>query len=280
MKTEEPDYASDVWGYSVSEIERCARVGAALARTMGRDGKGGGGPAVVISSDKANVLANSRLWRRTVERVYKEEFPDIELRHQLADSLSMIMMTDPKRFNGIILTDNTFGDMLSDQAGGVIGTLGTLPSASLCGIPGAGSRCNGIYEPVHGSAPDISGKGIVNPTAEILSAALMLRYSLDLHDEALLIEQAVAKVLDGKDIGGLEIRTGDIGGKATTVEVGDAVCSVLEQLLDGKSGAVSSLAEDFAKLGSPIDAHKKANQGYEEAALRGPTGPHTAIASS
>lgn len=232
-KIEEENYAMDPWGYSTPEIERCARVAGALARKLGKDGKGlgNGPPATVWSADKANVLANSRLWRRVVSRVFEEEFPDVELKHQLADSLSMIMMTDPARFNGVIVTDNTFGDMLSDQAGGVVGTLGVLPSASLCGIPGEGTRCNGIYEPVHGSAPDIAGQGKANPVAEILSAALLLRYSLGLNEEALLIEQAVEKVLDGKDIGGMEVRTGDLGGKATTVEVGDAICSVLDQLL-------------------------------------------------
>lgn len=289
-KIEEADFASDTWGYATHEVERCARVAAALARTLGKDGAGGGGPATVWSSDKANVLANSRLWRRVVTRVYEEEFPDIELKHQLADSLSMIMMTDPARFNGVILTDNTFGDMLSDQAGGVIGTLGLLPSASLCGIPGDGQRCNGIYEPVHGSAPDISGMGIVNPIAEILSAALLLRYSLGLTEEALQIEQAVAKVLDSKDVGGLEIRTGDLGGKYNTVQVGDAVCQALAEILDaadgtgaapvsvrGQNGA-GSLEEDFRKLGSPIEANVVENKKWEEKVeTNAKTGPETAI---
>ncbi|KAK5088881.1 3-isopropylmalate dehydrogenase [Lithohypha guttulata] len=290
-KIEEQDYACDPWGYSTPEIERCARVAAALARTLGKDGRGdgSGGPATVWSADKANVLANSRLWRRVVSRVFQEEFPDVELKHQLADSLSMIMMTDPARFNGVILTDNTFGDMLSDQAGGVVGTLGVLPSASLCGIPGEGQKCNGIYEPVHGSAPDISGRGIVNPVAQILSAALLLRYSLGLVEEAVLIEQAVEKVLDGKDIGGLEIRTGDLGGKATTVEVGDAICSVLSNLLDGghtsatTDGAQSSLADDFAKANVQEtlgESHKSENKPYEDATNSAdvPKGPQDAIA--
>lgn len=289
-KVEEEDYAMDPWGYSTPEIERCARVAAALARTLGKNGTGdgSGGPATVWSADKANVLANSRLWRRVVTRVFEEEFPDIELKHQLADSLSMIMMTDPARFNGVIVTDNTFGDMLSDQAGGVVGTLGVLPSASLCGVPAEGQKCNGIYEPVHGSAPDISGRGIVNPVAEILSAALLLRYSLGLVDEAVMIEKAVEKVLDGKDIGGLEIRTGDLGGKATTVEVGDAICSVLSQMLDGGSatagtqGNVHGLQEDFVQAkgqGNFADAHKDVNKPYEEATKSPdvPTGPNDAI---
>ncbi|KAH0841141.1 3-isopropylmalate dehydrogenase [Fonsecaea monophora] len=230
-KVEEADFASDSWAYRRDEVERCARVAAALATTMGKDGKGNGGPATVWSSDKANVLASGRLWRKVTSEVFAKEFPNVELKHQLADSLSMLMVRNPKMFNGIILTDNTFGDMLSDQAGGVVGTLGVLPSASLSGIPDGKTRCNGIYEPVHGSAPDIAGKGIANPVAQILSAALMLRYSFNLTAEAAAIEAAVAKVLDSKDIGGLEIRSGDLGGKAKTKEIGDAVCRVLEELL-------------------------------------------------
>lgn len=231
-KHEEEDKASDSWLYTRPEIERCCRVAAALATTLGKDGKGGGGPATVWSSDKANVLASGRLWRRVTTELFTKEFPQIELKHQLADSLSLMMVKAPTMFNGVIHTDNTFGDMLSDQAGGVVGTLGVLPSASLSGVPGPGQRCNGIYEPVHGSAPDIAGKGIVNPTAQILSMAMMLRYSFAMYDEASAVEAAVEKVLDGTDIGGLQIRTGDLGGKATTQEVGDAVCQVLQQILD------------------------------------------------
>ena len=230
-KVERPNFASDSWAYSRREVERCARVAAALATTLGKDSRGSGGPATVWSTDKANVLASGRLWRKVTSEVFAREYPHIELKHQLADSLSMMMVKNPKILNGIILTDNTFGDMLSDQAGGVVGTLGLLPSASLCGIPDGETHCNGIYEPVHGSAPDISGKGIVNPVAGILSTAMMLRYSFNLHDEAAAIEVAVEKVLDGKDIGGMEIRTHDLGGKATTKEFGDAVCSVLERIL-------------------------------------------------
>ncbi|CVL13697.1 probable 3-isopropylmalate dehydrogenase [Fusarium proliferatum] len=234
-KVEGPEFSSDTWAYSRPEIERCARVSAALAIGLGKDGKGNGGPATVWSSDKANVLASGRLWRKVTSEVFEKEFPQIELKHQLADSLSMIMVKNPKTFNGIIHTDNTFGDMLSDEAGGVVGTLGLLPSASLCGVPDGRSRCNGIYEPVHGSAPDISGKGIVNPMAGILSTAMMLRYSFNLEDVAAAIEAAVEKVLDSKDIGGLEVRSRDLGGKASTNEVGDAVCRVLERILTGSA---------------------------------------------
>lgn len=113
----------------------------------------------------------------------------------------------------------------------MVGTLGLLPGASLCGVPDGKTRCNGIYEPVHGSAPDISGKGIVNPVARILSTAMMLRYSFNLDAEAAAIEAAVEKVLYGKDVGGLEIRTGDLGGAATTKEFDEAVWRVMEEFL-------------------------------------------------
>jgi 3-isopropylmalate dehydrogenase len=234
-KHEDENHAYDTWEYTRPEIERCARVAAALAQKLGQDGKGSGtgSPATVYSADKANVLASGRLWRKVTTETFESEFPNIELKHQLADSLSMLLCTSPTKFNGIIHTDNTFGDMLSDQAGGIVGTLGVLPSASLCGIPDGTTNCNGIYEPVHGSAPDISGQGKVNPTAQVLSVAMMLRYSFNLSEEANAIEKAVEKVLNDKAIGGLEIRTGDLGGKASTKEVGDAVCSVLERLLTG-----------------------------------------------
>jgi len=219
----EKGVASDLWVYTVPEIERVGRVGAALARQRGEK--------LVWSTDKANVLANSRLWRKTMHALYEKEFPDLELRDQLADSLSMLMVTDPRRFNGVILADNTFGDMLSDQAGGVVGTLGTLPSASLSGIPEKGKPVMGIYEPIHGSAPDIAGQGKVNPTAQILSLSMLLRYSCCMYNEADAIEAAVERVLNSKEIGGLEVRTGDLGGKASTSEVGDAVCDVLKEIL-------------------------------------------------
>ena len=232
-KREEADVASDAWMYTKPEIERCARVSAATARILGRDGdgKGGGGPAVVWSADKANVLASGRLWRRITTETFAREFPDVELRHQLADSMAMWMVAQPTRFNGVIHTDNTFGDILSDISGGITGTLGVLPSASISGVPGEGKKCNGIYEPVHGSAPDIAGKGVANPTGQILSAAMMLRYSFLLTEEAAAVEQAVTHVLDAREAGGSEIRTPDMGGKATTKEVGDAVCEALRGLL-------------------------------------------------
>jgi 3-isopropylmalate dehydrogenase len=289
-KTEEADFASDTWAYKRDEIERCARVAAALATTMGKDGRGTGTgePATVWSSDKANVLASGRLWRKVTSEVFAKEFPHIELKHQLADSLSMIMVKDPKMFNGIIHTDNTFGDMLSDQAGGVVGTLGVLPSASLCGIPDGKTRCNGIYEPVHGSAPDIAGKGMVNPVAQILSAAMMLRYSFNLASEAATIERAVEKVLDAKDIGGLQVRTGDLGGKASTKEVGDAVCLVLEQMLtgqyhEGEANGETTPSQLKAPDATPASAtHEGENQKWEKKLVTQhvKTGPEVALPTS
>ncbi|KAF4973994.1 hypothetical protein FZEAL_9062 [Fusarium zealandicum] len=232
-KKEEKDRASDLWVYSRPEVEQLARVSAAVARMLhastSKDDQTS--KPVVWSADKANVLASGRLWRRATTDIFESELSDIELRHQLADSLAMLMVKDPKRFNNsVIHTDNTFGDVLSDISGGLTGTLGVLPSASISGVPTEGS-CKGLYEPVHGSAPDISGRDLANPVGEILSLAMMLRYSFLLEEEAAAVEQAVVKVLDAKHAGGLEIRTGDLGGSAKCSEVGDAVCQVLRGLL-------------------------------------------------
>lgn len=230
-KKESADEASDLWIYSRSEVERLSRVSAAVARILHKSSGADDGKPLVWSADKANVLASGRLWRRATTDIFQREIQDVELRHQLADSLAMLMVKDPRRFNhSVIHTDNTFGDVISDISGGLIGTLGVLPSASLAGVPGEGS-CKGIYEPVHGSAPDISGKGLANPVAEILSLAMMLRYSFLLEREAAAVEEAVVKVLDARENGGLEIRTGDLGGEARCSEVGDAVCEVLKGLL-------------------------------------------------
>lgn len=221
-KVEEEDYACDPWEYSRPEIERVARVAGALA--MQHDP-----PQPVWSVDKANVLANSRVWRRIVKEVFDKEFPKVELKNQLADSLAMLFITKPTAFNGVLVTDNTFGDILSDESGGLTGSLGLLPSASLAGSPGGKLGQNsvggvrGLYEPVHGSAPDISGKGLSNPVGQVLSLAMMLRYSFNMHREADAIEAAIAKVLDSKADGGLEVRTGDLGGKAGTKEMSEAI---------------------------------------------------------
>jgi isocitrate dehydrogenase len=137
----------DEWGYSAHEIERITRLSAEIALRHNP-------PWPVISLDKANVLASSRLWRRVVEKTMTTEYPQVKLVHQLADSASLILATNPRALNGVILADNTFGDMISDQAGSIVGTLGVLPSASLDGLPSeTRKRTNGLYEPTHGSAP-------------------------------------------------------------------------------------------------------------------------------
>lgn len=228
-KTEAEDEASDLWIYRFAEIERCARVSAALARTMVKDNKSS---PIVWNADKANVLASGRFWRTVTHDIFQREFPDIELRDQLADSAAMLMVKAPTKLNGVIHTDNTFGDILSDISGGLVGSLGVLPSASVCGVPGEGP-VKGIYEAVHGSAPDISGKGEANPIAQILSLAMLLRYSFDMPREADLLEDAVRTTLDLHNNNGLDTRTQDLGGSASTREVGDAVASQFRILLKG-----------------------------------------------
>ncbi|RFU23768.1 hypothetical protein B7463_g12571, partial [Scytalidium lignicola] len=225
-KVETEDYGEDTWAYSRHEVERVSRVAAALA------GLGHTPPLLVTSCDKANVLASGKLWRRVVTETFAKEFPEIKLSHQLADSAAMLMIKDPTRFNGIMLTENTirFGDILSDEASGITGSIGLSPSASLSGAPNE-TGVQGLYEPIHGTAPDIAGKGVVNPVGQILAMAMMLRWSFNLKREADAIEKAVAKVLDSKAEGGLEVRTGDIGGTAKTSEMGDAICQVLKGIL-------------------------------------------------
>jgi len=175
-RVREADVASDECRYSVAEIERIARVAFRLAGA--RRGR-------VTSVDKANVLETSRLWREVVTRVAREEFPTVELEHQLVDSAAMLLLTRPASFD-VMVTENLFGDILSDEAAALAGSLGLMPSASL----GEGRR--GLYEPIHGSAPDIAGRGIANPYGAIASAALLLRHSLGLEREAGAIEGAVA----------------------------------------------------------------------------------------
>ncbi|CAG8900863.1 unnamed protein product [Penicillium egyptiacum] len=212
-KVEEETYAMDEWGYSEAEIQRVTRLSAEVALRHNP-------PWPLISLDKANVLASSRLWRRVVDKTMATEYPQVKLVHQLADSASLILATNPRSLNGVILADNTFGDMISDQAGSIVGTLGVLPSASLNGLPGdktLKTRPYGLYEPTHGSAPTIAGQNIANPVAMILCVALMFRYSLGMEDEARRVEDAVRKVLDSG------LRTPDLGGRAGTKEVGDAI---------------------------------------------------------
>ncbi|KAF5642987.1 putative 3-isopropylmalate dehydrogenase beta [Fusarium sp. NRRL 25303] len=281
-KEESEDEASDLWIYSRPEVERLARVSAAVARILHASSEkaNDGSKPVVWSADKANVLASGRLWRRATTDIFNKELTDIDLRHQLADSLAMLMVLNPKRFNNsVIHTDNTFGDVLSDISGGITGTLGVLPSASLAGVPGEGS-CKGIYEPVHGSAPDISGKNLANPVAQILSLAMMLRYSFLLEREADAIEQSVAKVLDTKEGGGLEIRSKDLGGSAKCSEVGDAVCKVLQDLLknfDPASIAILQRLNQVLESVGDIPGIIKANV---ETALKNTASPASRVVAS
>ena len=202
-KTRTVDAASDVCSYTVEEVERIARTAFEAVRTR------------VTSVDKANVLETSRLWREVVTRVGAEEFPDVELEHLLVDNTAMQLVAGPAHFD-VILTENMFGDILSDEAAMLTGSIGMLPSASL------GEGGPGVFEPVHGSAPDIAGDGKANPLAMFLSAALMLRQGLGMQDEAAALESAVDRALDAG------LRTPDLGGTATTAEATRAVLSQLQ----------------------------------------------------
>jgi len=176
--------AVDTMTYSEQEIERIVRVGFELAR--GRCKK-------LVSVDKANVLQSSRLWRQVATEVAKE-YPDIELEHMLVDSCAMRLIQNPTYFD-VLVTENTFGDILTDEASMLAGSMGMLPSASLAGVPQGGVNIFGMYEPIHGSAPRRAGLNMANPIATILSVAMMLRYSLGLLKEAQTIESAVDEVL-------------------------------------------------------------------------------------
>jgi 3-isopropylmalate dehydrogenase len=223
-KDGEDEWAEDRELYTRKEIERVTRLSAQLAlkdAEKNKDGK----PSKVWSLDKANVLATSRLWRRVVTETMEREFPQLELGHHLIDSAAMLMVRNPRALNGVVVTSNLFGDIISDEASVIPGSLGLLPSASLSGIPDGKSLCNGIYEPIHGSAPDIAGQGIVNPVAAILSVGMMLRYSLGMVKEAGLVEDAVKNVLESG------VSTKDIGGSASTGQVGDKVAEEVERLL-------------------------------------------------
>src|SRR5215212_2516569 len=186
-KTRTNRHASDLCEYSVEEIERIARTAFEAARSR------------VTSVDKMNVLETSRLWREVVTRVHSEEFPNVELEHQLVDSAAMKLVAAPRHFD-VILTENMFGDILSDEAAMLTGSLGMLPSASL------GGDGPGLFEPVHGSAPDIAGQGIANPLAIFLSVAMMLRHGLEMPQQADAIERAVDAVLERG------LRTPDLAG--------------------------------------------------------------------
>ncbi len=205
--------------YTESEIARVARSAFELARR--RDNR-------VCSMEKSNVMEAGILWREVVQKVRDEEYPDVELSHMLADAGAMQIVRWPKQFD-VIVTDNLFGDMLSDAAAMLTGSLGMLPSASL-GAPMANGRPKALYEPVHGSAPDIAGQGKANPIACVLSFAMALRYSFDAGEEADRVEQAVETVL------AQGVRTGDLmqadgGTPATTQEMGDAILAALDASL-------------------------------------------------
>jgi 3-isopropylmalate dehydrogenase len=202
--------ARDVCTYTTPEIERIVRTGAELARA--RRGR-------LTSVDKANVLETSRLWRRIATRIVAEEYPDVTLEHVLVDSCAMHLVTQPARFD-VIVTENMFGDILTDEAAVIAGSIGVLPSASL-GAPNGGRRI-GLYEPIHGSAPDLTGRGVANPIGTILSAAMLLRHSLGMEPEARAIERAVSDAIaDGA-------RTADLGGALSTRAMADAVLGRLE----------------------------------------------------
>jgi len=208
-KTRTADRASDLCSYSVAEIERVLRTAFQLARR--RRGK-------VTSVDKANVLETSRLWRDVATRIGRDEFPDVALEHQLVDSMAMHLLAKPRDYD-VIVTENMFGDILTDEASMLAGSLGLLPSASL-GEPGA----VGIYEPIHGSAPDIAGKGIANPYATISSAAMLLRHSLGLEAEAAAVEAAVHASLDAG------VFTADLATAGAAVSTTQATTAVLQRL--------------------------------------------------
>jgi len=201
--------------YTSSEIVRVAKVAFDLAKK--RLNK-------VTSCEKSNVMEAGQLWKEEVQALHDKEYKDVELNHMLADNCAMQLLRNPKQFD-VIVTDNLFGDMLSDEAAMLTGSLGLLPSASL-GAKNKNGKMRSMYEPVHGSASDIAGKGIANPIASILSFSMALRYTLDLNKEADNLDQAVQKVLDDG------LRTKDILSKGkkevSTSQMGDAIISKLK----------------------------------------------------
>jgi 3-isopropylmalate dehydrogenase len=207
-KTRTETSASDLCVYTVPEIERIVRLGGRLARARRKR---------LTSVDKANVLETSRLWRSVVTRLAAAEFPDVALDHMYIDAATMHLLRRPADFD-VVITENMFGDILTDEASMLPGSLGLCPSASL------GASTRGLYEPIHGSAPDIAGRGIANPYAAILSAALLLRHSLALEQEARALEAAVIAALDAG------VRTADLrpsGAAASTRAAGEAVVARL-----------------------------------------------------
>lgn len=209
--------AVDTQVYSTFEVERIARVAFELARKRGKK---------VASADKRNVMRTGVLWNEVVSRVHDKEFPDVELSHILADNCAMQLVREPKQFD-VIVTDNLFGDILSDEAAMMTGSLGMLPSASL-GAPDSSGKRAALYEPVHGSAPDIAGQGIANPIAMIASLGMALRYSFNMATEADMVDKAIANVL------AKGLRTGDImqPGKQqiSTSAMGESIIAELNAL--------------------------------------------------
>jgi 3-isopropylmalate dehydrogenase len=204
--------AVDTQVYDTHEIERIAAVAFELARVRGNR---------VCSMEKRNVMKTGVLWHEVVTHTHQARFPDVELTHMLADAGGMQLVRRPSQFD-VVVTDNLFGDMLSDVAAMLTGSLGMLPSASLGAPDPATGRRRALFEPVHGSAPDIAGRGVANPLASILSFAMCLRYSLGEGEAADRLERAVERALaEG-------LRTADIGGRASTAEAGDAVLRALD----------------------------------------------------
>ena len=208
-KTRTATLATDLCSYSAAEIERITRVAGRLAMARSRK---------IVSVDKANVLETSRLWREVAERVIKTEFPGVSIEHALVDSTAMHLIRRPRDYD-VLLTENMFGDILTDEGAMLASSLGLLPSASI----GDGRR--GLYEPIHGSAPDIAGRGIANPVGTILSVALLLRHSLGLEKEAVAVETAVSAAIDAG------ARTADFAERGrdtlSTRAMGDAVLTAL-----------------------------------------------------
>jgi 3-isopropylmalate dehydrogenase len=204
------DRAVDTSIYTVDEILRIARIGFEMARQQG---------VALVSVDKANVLDTSKLWRAAVSALGAREYPDVSLEHRYVDAAAMEMVLAPERYR-VVVTENLFGDILSDLSGGLVGSLGVLGSATVGGWTGG----KGLYEPVHGSAPDIAGQGIANPMGAVWSVSLMLEWSFGLHEVAELIREAV------RDTAGRGIRTPDLGGTAGTDDVVDAILERMNNL--------------------------------------------------
>ncbi|MEM7610084.1 MAG: 3-isopropylmalate dehydrogenase [Pseudomonadota bacterium] len=215
-KTEGVDVAEDVCRYTREEVTRIVRVAAELARQ--RKGH-------LTSVDKSNVLATSRLWRAVTTQIMADEFPDVTLEHLLVDAAAMHLIARPGNFD-VMVTENMFGDILTDEASMLVGSMGLLPSASL-GADGGNARRAGLYEPIHGSAPDIAGKGIANPCGMIASVAMMLRHSLGLEKEAAATELAIKLALDGG------ARTADLASSRQTLNTQQMGQRIIRHLTDG-----------------------------------------------